>query len=283
MRVALGQFAPRLGDVDGNLARMTAIIDAAAAGGADLTVFPELSTHGYALGATDPTSCLAAGDPRLTGLGAGGTDVVAGFHEAGGIRRYNSAAYLTAAGVVHTQRKLYLPNYLTWEEKKHSSPGQDLRAFDTRFGRFATLICNDAWQPALPWLAAQDGAEVILIPTNSAVPAATGDVEATGDVDTVGYWSMLLTFIARMSQCWVVFVNRVGNENGARFWGGSKVLDPAGAVVAEAPLWREETVVAELDVPAAATARRRLPLLAEARLGLIAATVRRLIDDGGHL
>lgn len=89
----------------------------------------------------------------------------AGFHEDSRVRAYNAASYLSAGTTVHVHRKLYLPNYLVWEERKHASPGQTMRAFDTGFGRVATLICNDAWQPVLPWLAAQDGAELLLVPT----------------------------------------------------------------------------------------------------------------------
>lgn len=58
-----------------------------------------------------------------------------GFHEDGGLRTYNAAVYLSAGKPVQVHRKLYLPNYSVWEERKHASPGQSMRAFDTRFGR----------------------------------------------------------------------------------------------------------------------------------------------------
>lgn len=278
MRVALAQFNSRLGDVGGNLERASAVVATANSRLADLVVFPELTTHGYALTQLDPGSSIQADDPRISQLASGSTDVVVGFHEDGGIRNYNSAAYLSDSKVVHVHRKIYLPNYMTWEEKKTSSPGQDLNAFNTRFGRFATIVCNDAWQPAVPWLAVQSGAEVLVIPTNS----AAGPDGASG-VDTISYWSSLLMFIARMNQCWVIFVNRVGLEAGMRFWGGSRVIDPAGEVVVEAPMWDESTVYAEIDVHEATARRHRLPLIAEARLGFIERTVRRLIQEGSDL
>ncbi|MGH2877165.1 MAG: nitrilase-related carbon-nitrogen hydrolase, partial [Solirubrobacteraceae bacterium] len=182
---------------------------------------------------------------------------------------------VSAGRIVHVHRKLYLPNYLAWEERKHSSPGQSLRAFDTAHARTATLICNDAWQPPLPWLAAQDGAELLLVPTNS----ATGIGHET--LDSMIYWEPLLESIARMQQAWVVFVNRVGTEAGSRFWGGSRVVDPYGTVVAQAPLLEPSLTVVDIDVAVARRARREVPLLAEARLGLIAREAARLIDEGG--
>jgi N-carbamoylputrescine amidase len=275
MRIALAQIDSALGEVDANLACMRELTDEANAREADLIVFPELATHGYWLGQVPATLSLSAGDPRLLELAGGRADVVAGFHEDAGVRNFNSAAYLSRGQVVHVHRKLYLPTYLSWEERKHSSPGQSLRVFDAPGARAAVLICNDAWQPALPWLAAQDGAELLLVPANSAPalnPAA---------LDTIDYWQELLRFIARMQQCWVVFVNRVGTEGGVRFWGGSRVLDPTGAVVAEAPLWEPALVTVDIDVAAVRRRRREVPLLAEARLGLVERELRRLIAEGG--
>ncbi|MFD9219895.1 nitrilase-related carbon-nitrogen hydrolase [Streptomyces sp. NPDC060064] len=277
MRVALAQTDCALGEVDQNLGTAREQIEQAAAQGADLVVFPELSLHGYHLGALKRDTSVEARDPRLLELGTLGPDVVAGLHEHTRLRAYNTSAYYSGGELLHAHRKLYLPNYLAWEERKHVSPGQSVRAYDLPRGqgRAATLVCNDAWQPVLPWLAVQDGAEVIVVPTNS---AASLDPEA---MDTGLYWDTLLSYTARMLQCWVVFVNRVGSENGASFWGGSRVVDPRGAVVAQAPKWEPGLVTVDIDVHEARRQRRAVPLVAEARLGLIDREVRRLIDEGG--
>ncbi|MFE0101396.1 nitrilase-related carbon-nitrogen hydrolase [Streptomyces sp. NPDC059009] len=277
MRVALAQTDCALGEVDENIAVAEEQIGQAAAQGADLVVFPELSLHGYHLGALKRDASVDARDPRLLALSRLGPDVLVGLHEHTSLRAYNTSAYYSEGQLLHAHRKLYLPNYLAWEERKHVSPGQHLRAYDLPggHGRAATLVCNDAWQPVLPWLAVQDGAEVIVVPTNS---AASLDPEA---MDTGLYWDTLLSYTARMLQCWVVFVNRVGNEHGASFWGGSRVVDPRGAVVAQAPKWEPGLVTVDIDVSEARRRRRAVPLVAEARLGLVDREVRRLIDEGG--
>lgn len=82
-----------------------------------------------------------------------------------------------------------------------------------------------------------------------------------------------------MQQCWVVFVNRVGHEAGASYWGGSRVVDPLGNVVAEAPRWESSLTVADLDVQAARHRRREIPLLQESRFGLVAREVGRLLEE----
>ncbi|MGH4033215.1 nitrilase-related carbon-nitrogen hydrolase [Actinomycetota bacterium Odt1-20B] len=277
MRVALAQTDCVLGEVDENIAVAEEQIGQAAAQGADLVVFPELSLHGYHLGALKRDTSVDARDPRLLDLSRLGPDVLVGLHEHTSLRAYNTSAYYSEGQLLHAHRKLYLPNYLAWEERKHVSPGQHLRAYDLPggHGRAATLVCNDAWQPVLPWLAVQDGAEVIVVPTNS---AASLDPEA---MDTGLYWDTLLSYTARMLQCWVVFVNRVGNEHGASFWGGSRVVDPRGTVVAQAPKWEPGLVTVDIDVSEARRQRRAVPLVAEARLGLVDREVRRLIDEGG--
>jgi predicted amidohydrolase len=273
VRIALAQVDCALGDVPANLHTADAAVRDAAGRGADIVVFPELALHGYSLGSVPRDESVEADDPRLRELSLHGPDVLVGYHEDGRLRRYNAMSYLAGGEVLHTHRKLFLPTYLEWEERKHFSPGHALRAFDTRLARVATLICNDAWQPVLPWLAAQDGAEVLFVPANSA------DGLAPGAIDTADYWHDLLRHIARIQQCWVVFVNRVGQEGKAAFWGGSRVLNPWGEVVAEAPRDRAALTVADLDVQAVRRRRREMPLIGEARFGLVHREVERLLKE----
>ncbi len=276
MRVALAQVDCTLGDVDANLETAAKAIDRAADEGADLVVFPELILHGYPLGRYDASLALAAGDERLRDLAApGGPAVVIGFHEDAGPHTYNSTAYLADGRLVHVHRKLYLPTYAIWEEHKHFSPGTSLRAFSTPHGRMGILGCNDAWQACPPFLLAQDGAEVLFIPTNSV------DTRAPELLDTQDYWRDVLRAVARMNELWVVFVNRVGTIGELEFWGGSCVVDPAGQIVSTAPVKQEALLVVDVDVAAARRRRRQLPLLKNARLGLLVRELERLIAEGG--
>jgi predicted amidohydrolase len=204
---------------------------------------------------------------------ADGMACVVGFAEAGRVHAYNSAAYLEAGRVRHVHRKLYLPTYGIWEERKHFMPGGAMRAFDTRFGPAAILISSDAWQPALAVLAVQDGARVLIVPANS-----TGRRSNIEDE-----WRDINRFYARMLQCYVVFVNRVGDEEDLSFWGGSHVYDPWGELVVDAPLDEPALVTAELDLANVRRRRREMPLVKEARLGLLNRELIRLAAEGGDL
>src|SRR3954466_11557276 len=171
---------------------------------ADLVVFPGLALTGYqATGAGDVA--LGAGDPQITGLGGaggghgGGAGVAggaprAGFPEAPPPHTHTAAASVENGAVRHVHRKLNLPTYDIWQERRRFVPGAQMQAFDTRFGRMAILICADAWQPALAALAVRDGARVLVVPAASALRHP--DIEET--------WRDISRFYARTLHCYVV-------------------------------------------------------------------------------
>jgi predicted amidohydrolase len=279
MRITLAQASSELGDVAANLERAIEVIAEGGREGSDLVVFPELFLTGYALGQVDEDVAMSADDPKLTQLSTitPGTDVLMGFYEDGlGVHSYNAASYYSGGERVHTHRKLYLPTYDIFEERKYFSPGQSMRAFDARQGRFATLICNDAWQPQLPFLAVQDGARMLLVPTNSS------QSRFPEQYDSRTYWRDITVFYARMFECYVVFVNRVGDEGEhLRFWGGSHIVDPWGKIVCALPDDEEAIVTTQIDLSMVRKRRREVPLVREARLGLLAREATRLAEEGG--
>jgi predicted amidohydrolase len=276
-RVALAQVDCALGDVAANVRAAREAIAGARDHGAGLVVFPELSITGYALGAVSDDVALRVDDDVIAELAsvAGDTGVLLGFVEQGPVQTYNSAVYLQDGAALHVQRKAYLPTYGRFEEHKHFAPGHGLRAFDTRLGRFAVLICNDAWQPPLPFLAVHDGARVLIVPASSSLSPGAGDpAEIERD------WYDLLRFHARFLQVYVLFVNRVGDEAGLTFWGGSQAVDPWGRVVALAPSHQPALVIADVDLGAVRRRRHEVPLLKEARLALLRRELGRLLEAG---
>ena len=217
MRVALAQIDSILGDTEENLRKAKGVVAEAKSRGADLTVFPELSLSGYALEELDDDLAIEAQSEIISSLAeaAGEMAVVVGFCEEGQrFQNYNSAAYLEGGVLRHLHRKLYLPNYRIYEERKHYNPGQSMRAFDTRLGRMAILICNDAWQTFLPFIAVQDGAQVLIIPADSGSYPSYPEL-----LDTRSYWRGITRFYARMLESYVIFVNRVGKQDNLDFWG----------------------------------------------------------------
>jgi N-carbamoylputrescine amidase len=281
MRIALAQIDSVLGDTEKNLRRAKEVVAEARTRSVDLTVFPELSLSGYAVGELGAEVPVWAQSEAITSLAeaAGEMAVVVGFCEEGrGFQTYNSAAYLEGGMLRHLHRKLYLPNYGIYEERKHYNPGQSMRAFDSGFGRMAILICNDAWQPFLPFIAVQDGAQVLIIPADSGSYPSYAEL-----LDTRDYWRGITRFYARMLESYVIFVNRVGRQDGIVFWGYSHVVDPWGSVVVEGPLHEEALLTADIDLAYVRRRRREVPLVKEARLALLAKELNRLAEEGGDL
>jgi predicted amidohydrolase len=262
VRLALAQLDARLGDVPANERRVRETLVDAAAAGAGLVVFPELYLSGYALHGVEIDTTRT---PEHVAELAESPAALVGFHEPG----HNSAVYVEKGAVRHLHRKLYLVDYPPFREDELYSPGSELQAFDTGLGRMAVLICNDAWQPVLPFLAVHDGAEVLLMPScsSTAVPEAEG------------IWHDLTRLYAHLLGCFVVFVNRVGREAELTYWGGSHVVDPRGDVVARAPRLEEALVVADLDLDQVTKRRNDLPLGAP-RFDFLISELSRLTSSG---
>jgi predicted amidohydrolase len=282
MRITLAQVDAHLGDIDANVDLAADVIAEAAKDSSELIVFPELHLSGYSIGAVDADLAMRPDDARIEKLSrlAGPAGLLVGFVESGhqGPHTYNSTAFFQRGRLIHIHRKLYLPAYAPFEERNHFTPGPTLRAFpvepDTRA---SVLLCNDAWQPQLAFLATQDGARVLL------VPAASAQSRFPEHYDSHEYWHDITHFYGRMFQVFVVFVNRVGEEGSLRFWGGSHVIDPWGKVVAEASQAKPETVTIDIDLAEVRRRRRQVPLVKEARLGLIQREIGRLLEEGGDL
>ncbi|MDX6302191.1 MAG: hypothetical protein QOF53_3405 [Nocardioidaceae bacterium] len=282
MRITLAQVDAQLGDIDANVELAAEVIGEATTTSSDLIVFPELHLSGYSVGLVDADLSMRADDPRIEKLArhAGRAGLLVGFVESGphGPHTYNSTAVYQDGRLVHIHRKLYLPTYAPFEERNHFTPGPTLRAFslepDTRM---AVLVCNDAWQPQLAFLATQDGARVLL------VPAASAQSRFPEHYDSHEYWHDITHFYGRMFQVFVVFVNRVGDEGPLRFWGGSHVIDPWGNVIAEAAQGSQQSLTVDVDLAEVRRRRRQVPLVKEARLGLIQREIGRLLEEGGDL
>jgi len=279
-RIALGQIETRLGDLDANLEIATDVLRRAAAEGADLTLLPELALSGYLLQDLVPEVALQRDDPRLLGIGDGvrGMLVAVGFVEETDDHRYaNSAALVRDGQLVGLHRKVYLPTYGLFDEGRFTRPGDRVRthAAGPPVGRIGLSVCEDFWHASLPMLQALDGADLL-------VNVAAGPSRAPGSsagLEAIEGWHKMQDTYALLGTVPLAFCNRVGNEEGLTFWGGSRILAADGSVVAQAPLWEEALVVGTLDTDDIRMQRYGLPLLADERLELVRRELDRIIAE----
>jgi predicted amidohydrolase len=283
-RIALAQVAPRLGDLDANLEMASAAVRRAASEGAALAVLPELALTGYLLQDLVPEVAIRADDQRLVALSreAAGILVAIGFVEETDDHRYcNSVALLRDGELIGLHRKVYLPTYGLFDEGRFTRPGERIRTHDAGepVGRIGLSVCEDLWHPSLPMLQALDGADLL-------VNVAAGPSRAPGSdagLMAIAGWHKMQDTYALLGGVPLAFCNRVGNEEGLTFWGGSRVVAADGSTVVEAPLWEEAFVVGTLNTDDLRMQRYNLPLLADERLELTRRELDRIIAERAGL
>jgi NAD+ synthase (glutamine-hydrolysing) len=272
MKIAIAQCAPALGAVKRNLEMHRDWIARAKTGGAKLVVFPELSLTGYYLKDLAADVACAADDPVLAPIAEAsrGIDIVAGFVERSKDAKLHIAqGYWSGGELRHVHRKVYLPTYGIFDDGRYFGPGSAFKTFDTALGTAGLAICEDLWHLSVPYLYAMGGANVIFAP--SASPGR--GVAEGGDLGTAASCRLMDRFYAQYLTVYIVFVNRVGHEDGVGFWGGSEVVAPDGTVAGRAKDFDEELLFAEIDPALVARERARNPLLRDERPDLVFATL----------
>jgi predicted amidohydrolase len=258
MRLLLAQLAPVPGDLDSNVERLSAAVRAAPS---DLAVFPELYLSGYRVGDRMYRLALREDDRTVAALRTvakeANTTVVVGAPLASRERAgevHNAALGITPTGEIRVQVKRYLPTFGPFEE------GVPFTATDrsvpvTLAGTTVGLeVCYDVFFPEVSRQLALGGSELLV-----AISAAP--------VTSRRLFDRLLPARAIENAMPVVYVNRVGTEDGIVFGGGSAAWDPRGEPIPAthvpfAPAAAEESLsVIEFDPTEAAHWRPFRPVL----------------------
>jgi NAD+ synthase (glutamine-hydrolysing) len=280
LRLAIAQIRPHKGAYEQNLCRIGALFREVGSwpDPPELVVAPETALTGYFLegGVRD----LAVSANQLfddlsrqhEDAGIPSLDIALGFYEVHGNRLYNSGLYATLggpeAGIRHIHRKIFLPTYGVFDEERFVEAGRSVQAFDTRWGRAAILICEDAWHSFTPMLAALDGAQIIIIPSASPARGVITSDDTAGRPVSLARWSRLAQDIAGEHGVYVALAQLVGFEGGKAFPGGSILAGPRGDILVQAPVFQEAILPIVLDFEEITRARVDLPLLADLEMRL---------------
>jgi predicted amidohydrolase len=285
--LALAQVDNVLADIKKNVQRHLEFIGRAREGGADLVVFPELSLTGYSIKDSNwdvAISAPRAGSPEPHPLrelieASGDISILVGcVEESGDFGIHNSAFFIEKKTIRSVHRKIYPPTYGMFEELRYFSPGNSVRTFDSALGRLGVLICEDLWHLPLPYLLAQEGAQIVIgIAASPARLAGEGDRTANGRVNTE-----LHKAYARLLSSYVVFCNRVGIEDGVNFWGGSEVVGPGGEVAVQAKLFEEDLIFATIDDNEVRRARRFSRHFLDDNPRFVVSELQRIVSGNDH-
>ncbi|RUQ99114.1 nitrilase-related carbon-nitrogen hydrolase [Labedella endophytica] len=223
-RIVCEQVAPAIVDLAHNSRLVLDVLDRAVADGADVLVLPELVTSGYvfdspaearSVAITPDDEVFAAIAVRLEGTR---TVVVLGFCELGTDGAlYNSAAVVSADGVLAVYRKVHL-----WDrENLVFTPGSSAPpVVETPHGRLGVIVCYDLEFPEMPRSLALAGADLIVVPTNwprTEVPEGEKPPEI-----------IHAQAAARSNGVFIACCDRTGLERGQAWTEGTVILDQFG-------------------------------------------------------
>ena len=277
-------------DVHANLARAIALVEEAAARGAQIICLPELFRSTYFCQRED-NACFDLAEPvpgpTTDALGAvaqrAGVAIVAPVFErrSAGVY-YNSAATIDTNGMIAGMyRKMHIPDDPSYYEKFYFAPGDlGFSACNTAFGRIATLICWDQWYPEGARIASLLDASVLFFPT--AIGWHPHEKAESGPAQRDA-WQTIQRAHAIANGVYVASVNRIGLEKttpespGIEFWGSSFICDPQGVIIAEASTDKEEILLAEVDLARLETIRRNWPFLRDRRIDAYGGITRRFL------
>jgi predicted amidohydrolase len=238
MRVAVAQIEPKLAEKERNLDLCLARLEEAAAQGSELLVLPECAIPGYVYESAEealpfaeeiPGPSTAVLEEACRRLDA---HVVCGLLERDGDTIHNSCVLVGPDGLVGSYRKSHLP-FLGVD--RYVRAGDELPVFDTPIGRIGLEICYDLRFPEVTRALALAGAEIVCLPTNWPLAAASNA-------------ELLAPARAFENRIFLLVANRVGRERTAEFCGRSQIVAPDGTRLAETDATSEALLVAEIDV-----------------------------------
>ena len=256
MRIALGQINSTVGDLAGNVALCVRFAQDAAARGADLIVFPELSITGYPpRDLVEKRSFTGHSEAALAQLAHATRDlplaVIAGYVGQSSVptgkQATNSAAILRGGKVLLRQTKILLPTYDVFDEARNFVPGETQSLWQTGHHKIALTICEDAWNDKQFWrhrLYTRDPVDELV------QQGATMAISINASPFWLGKRALRLEMfgaMARRHKVPFVVVNQVGGNDQVVFDGSSFVMDAEGKVIASAASFREDLVIADLD------------------------------------
>ena len=227
MNVTLAQISPKLNR--SNLDEILRIVELHKSS-SDLIVFPELSLNGYSLQdkLSEDAWCLE----ELNALkdASKNIDIVVG----GAIREANSfvnaALYFSEGRLLSKHNKVHLPNYGMFEEARYFEAGKVFESFKVRDTKVSMLVCEDLWHESVHKELIKENPDLIIALVASPARGFSDD-----GLEIEKKWQTIIKTVARECSANLVFVNRVGFEDGLGFWGGSCIVNANAEIVEKLP------------------------------------------------
>ncbi|MDK2963289.1 MAG: hypothetical protein PWQ29_683 [Verrucomicrobiota bacterium] len=244
LKTALIQINPTVGALEENAERIIVEAGRAVEAGAQLLVFPELVLCGYPPEdlILRPNFIRDCGEQlrQLENRLPSQVFTVVGAPIRDETGRYNAAVVFHGGNVIGTYRKMLLPNYGVFDEKRVFREGNDAFTFDAFGIKVGIQICEDSWFPEEAACAALAMKQPDLVVNLSASPYHHGKRRDRENVFSAA---------AKKLNAPLLFCNLVGGQDDLVFDGGSTIFTAAGETVAQAPLFEEHKLVTDFPNP----------------------------------
>jgi predicted amidohydrolase len=224
MRVTLAQIAPKLNR--SNLDTIVSLVKEVQSC-SDLILFPELSLSGYSL--QDKLYEDAWSIEELNQLKelSKEIDIVVGVALREKNRFRNSALYFHKGELLSKHDKVHLPNYGMFEEARYFESGDIFESFIVENKRVSMVVCEDLWHKNVHHDLIKQNPDMILALVASPARGFNDD----GTLEIENKWYKIIQEVAKECSATLLFVNRVGFEDGLGFWGGSCIVNSDGKIV----------------------------------------------------
>ena len=242
LRIALAQINTTVGDLSGNAEKIICYIEMAREKGVELITFPELSLCGYPpedllLKHQFLCDCQKALEDIVTKTS--GITCILGFPEISESFVYNAAALIHNGNLIGTYRKVLLPNYGVFDEKRYFEPGKEGFVLVLNGVPIGINICEDSWFSEGP----------------AKVEVQKGGARVIANISASPYYAerrkvreQVMRKLARENECFVFYNNLVGGQDELIFDGGSFILDPEGGLLANSIQFDEDMLVFDLEI-----------------------------------
>lgn len=156
---------------------------------------------------------------------------------------YNTAfACNTEGKLIGFTRKQHIPSGEKYHETHYFKPGDSDYPIHAIAGhRVGLPTCYDQWFPEVSRIYGLKGVELLIYPT------AIGDEPTAPNFDSQPLWQKTMVAQGIMNNCFIIAVNRIGLENGLRFYGSSFISSPLGEILVQASQEEPAVLLARLD------------------------------------
>ena len=241
MKIILAQLNNTVGDIEGNASKAIDVLEKAQESDVDLVVFSELFLSGYppedlVLKNSFIERCKETFNKIVDFNRNQKLGFIMGLPIIDGLKLYNAAALVDAGSIIGFSKKINLPNYSVFDEKRVFSKGKEAVTFDFRGLKLGVPICEDIWEKEVCLNLKEQKCDLIISPNGSPF-----------DKYKINKRKSIIKSRVKETKIALLYVNQIGGQDELVFDGNSLAINPDNEIIFEAPSWKEDITAVEFD------------------------------------